>query len=68
MSVKAILSVVRDRSNGLYIKSGYGGTVGATSNLQEAQIFGWSRNAKNSLKRYENDQFQVIPVTIEVAK
>jgi hypothetical protein len=51
---------------GQYVKSG---GSGYTPNRQEAQIFGWSRRAKENVDRYRKQpwRFEVIPVTIEVA-
>lgn len=46
---------------GKYIKSGGGQP---TTNIQEAQIFGWSRNAKENLKRYDPKVYDIIPITI----
>lgn len=49
---------------GFFVKSG-GGKM--TANMQEAQIFGWSRKAKENLNGYKAPYYEVIPVTIEVA-
>jgi len=50
---------------GCFVKSG-GGKL--TPNMQEAQVFGWSRNAKENLQRYKAPYYEIIPVTIEMAK
>lgn len=50
---------------GFYIKSGGGEP---TPDMQQAQIFGWSRSAKENLKGYVAPYYEVIPVLIEVAK
>lgn len=50
-----------DREAGLYIKSGGGaGTV----DIQQAQIFGWSRKAKENLARFNKDIYEIIPILI----
>ena len=48
---------------GLYVKSGGGEP---TDNLQEAELFGWSRSAKSTLARFNPDYYEVLPATIAV--
>jgi hypothetical protein len=54
---------------GKYVKSGGGGY---TANLQEAQIFGWSRRAKENLSMYAESNgemgeiFEILPVLITI--
>lgn len=53
-----------DAVAGAYIKSG---GRDATDNLQEAQIFGWSRKAKENLTRYTVPFYEVLPIRVEIA-
>ena len=63
---ESILSVVKviNKDEEYYI--GSGGTN--QRELQKAQIFGWSRNAKKNLARYENhpEHYKVLPIKIEL--
>jgi hypothetical protein len=49
---------------GKYIKSGGGNP---TDDLQQAQIFGWSRSAKKSLEQYPANLYDIVPILIQVA-
>lgn len=48
---------------GKYVKSG---GSDPTDNLQEAQIFGWSRSAKANLAKYDVMYFEVLPISVEL--
>lgn len=51
---------------GRYMKAGGGDP---TSNLQEAQLFGWSRQARKKLQQYrECAEYEVFPVRIVLAE